>query len=184
MKLKRLKKGAIKLTLGKRDLRELKDIFGKDLSVYNTEFIDYLTECVGYELVEYGQDKEDIVLADFAIKKKNKKKKGYAYFMPGVGSEKSKKDYYVVFQDIKQLLKFCATLDPNVFSALYKEDNDYILYIKEKCTKKKEWKAIEFMGRVERDPFHIQYTIEECEALIKENAIQKLACVQKGEKIE
>lgn len=184
MKLKRLKKGAIKVTLEGRDLRELKEIFGKDLSVYNEEFIEYLTECIGYEVVDYGQDKEDIVLADFSIKKKNKKKKGYAYFVPSTGSQKSKKDYYVVFHDIKQLLNFCVTLDSNVFSALYKEDNDYILYIKEKCTKKKEWKAIEFMGRVERDPFHIQYTIEECEVLIKENAIQKLACIQKGAEIE
>lgn len=59
-----------------------------------------------------------------------------------------------------------------------------MLYLKEKCTKEKECQAIEFMGRVEKDPFHIQYTVEECEVLIKENAIQKLSCIQKGAEIE
>lgn len=86
----------------------------------------------------------------------------------------SSSDYLYVFENFNSLsdaILFLHRQNPNLYSALYKTDNEYRLIIRSKTFKPYLLTLYEYSLRQSRNVFEIAFTKEHSKALIEKNAV-------------
>lgn len=171
MKVKKLNEKTYKLNIDKESFKDLEEIFGYNLTIYNEDLVAYLEECMEFIMLPEGNNEIFYMIIRFKVNKK--KKKVYAVFVQkDIRSEV--KHFLICFNSIDECIHFSKYFTFKEDSKLLKLNKKYYFYIESKLKKELDYYASEYFGEVIVDKIKIGRVLEHGNLIITKEATEKL----------